>query len=323
MYKVLITEFPDEQQYKDEEKAKLSDIAEVIVVQHPERSELLRLVEDVDVIMTDFGRIDREVFAHAKKLRHITVYGVGYDSVDVACATEHKVVVSNSPEVYTREVAEMAVTLTLAAAKFLCEAVAEVKTKALWHSAPFPCLKLYGKTLGVIGCGRIGSAFVQRMRGFEMRTLINDPYIPVEKIHNLGGEPADLQTLLAESDIISVHTPLNGETRGLLGEAQFAAMKPGVIVVNVSRGGIINDRALAKAMQEGKVLAAGVDVLEGEPNIAASPLLPLPRMNITPHIAWKSEVAAYGVEMQCVRNVRAFLVDNAPLYVVNPEVLGN
>ncbi len=321
MYKVLITEFPDEQQYKEEEKAGLADIAEVVVVQHPSREELLRLVEDADVIMTDFGRIDREVFDRAKKLKHITVYGVGYDSVDVACATERGVVVSNSPEVYTREVAEMAVALTLAAAKYLCEAVADVKGKAVWRSAPFPCLKLYGKTLGVIGCGRIGSAFLQRMRGFEMRMLVNDPYIPVERILATGGEPADFATLIAQSDVISVHTPLTEETRGLLSEAEFAAMKPGTIVINVSRGGIINDQALAKAIHDGKVLAAGVDVLEGEPQIAASPLLPLPRMNITPHIAWKSEIAAYEVEMQCVRNVRAFLVDREPLYVVNPEVL--
>lgn len=318
MYKILITGFPDEQQYKEEERAKLSDIAEVIIVQHPDREELLRLVEDVDVIMTDFGVIDREVFSRAKKLKHITVYGVGYDSVDVDCATEHGVVVSNSPEVYTREVAEMAVTLTLAAAKYLCEAVADVKGNAVWHSAPFPCQKLYDKTLGVIGCGRIGTAFLQRMRGFEMRALVNDPYIPIEKITATGGIPTDFTTLIRESDIISVHTPLNAETRGLLGEREFDAMKDGVIVINVSRGGIIDDKALARAMRSGKVLAAGVDVLEGEPNIAASPLLPLPRMNITPHVAWKSEVAAYGVEMQCVKNVRSFLVDNAPLYVVNP-----
>lgn len=320
MYRILITGLGAGIVYGPEDLARLSRLGDVRVCQEMTREELLEAVADVDVLMTDCTRIDAEVFHRAKDLELIVEHGVGYDNIDVACATAHGVLVCHTPEVYTVQVAEMAVAALFAASKFLCQAVSDVKGAARWNSAPFPSRHVSGKTLGIIGCGRIGSAFLRMMAGFHMHILVCDPYLPESRIRELGAEPVTLEALLERSDIISIHTPKTPETFHMLDARAFGRMKKGAILINTARGGIVDEAALAAALEDGTVLAAALDVMEGEPHIAGSPVLGHPRVLLTPHMAWKSEFSVPAVIDQCIKDVCAY-AEGKPVFVCNPELL--
>lgn len=320
MYQILITGLGAGIRYCEDDLMALQDIGTVTVLQDLTREELLQQAEHVDIIMTDVTKIDREVMERAKHLRLIVEHGVGYDNIDVACATERGIPVCNTPEVYTKQVAEMALTLLFACAKRLCPAVKAVTETAVWDSSPYDCQNISGKTLGIIGCGRIGSAFLKMMQSFDLRILVDDPYVPASQIRALGAEPVSLNLLLEQSDFISIHTPKTAETIHLLSGREFSLMKKGVILVNTARGGIVDEQALAHALDTGIVSAAALDVLEHEPETAKSPVFRNQKVLLTPHMAWRSETSIANVKRQSMANVRAFH-EGHPIFVCNPEVL--
>lgn len=320
MYRILITGLGAGIIYQPEDLARLSALGTVQVQQEMTRAELLEAIPSVDILMTDCTRIDSEVFDRGKDLKLIVEHGVGYDNIDVASATAHGVLVCHTPEVYTTQVAEMAVAALFAASKFLFQAVSNVKDTAVWNSAPFPCRHVSGKTLGIIGCGRIGSAFLKMMAGFHMNILVCDPYISQAYIRDLGAEPVTLDELLQRAELISIHTPKTPETYHMLGEEAFRKMRRGVILVNTARGGIVDEAALAQALENGTVLAAALDVMEGEPQISDSPVLRHPRVLLTPHMAWKSEYSVPAVINQCIQDVYAY-AEGHPVFVCNPDLL--
>jgi len=261
----------------------LAASAEVVNRSGITAEELLQEIGDYDaLIVRGRTKVTAAVFEAAKKLKVVGRAGIGVDNIDLAAAREKGVTVVNSPIATTLAVAELAMSLMLSLVREVPRADAAMKQGA-WLKKELMGAELWRKTLGVIGFGRIGSAVGRRAAAFDMRvlgcTLTSGPDVVRER----GGEPVSLDELLAQSDIISVHLPLNDKTRNLLDEAAFAKMKQGVYIVDVSRGGVINEEALLAALESGKVAGAGLDVFTKEPP-GATALVNHPHVIATPHI---------------------------------------
>lgn len=321
MYKVLITGLTAEYDFHDKEMEIMGDQVQAIRKLELSRAELLDLVSDVDAIMTDTEKIDKEVFDAAPNLKIVVEYGVGIDNIDLNEATRRGIYVCNVPEVYSLDVAEHAAALILACTRELFPSEKDVAQNGVWDNTQFSPLRLTGKTLGLIGCGRIGRNLLNLLRGFSMNYLVHDPYLPLEVIEQAGASSVDLDTLLSTSDVISIHVPKLPSTTHLLNRETLNKMKPGAVLVNVSRGGIIDEEALAEALDSGHIFAAGLDVMEGEPNIENALLRNHPRAFITPHLAWKSENAVLNVQIGAAENIRSFFMDKKPINVCNRSLL--
>ena len=261
----------------------LAASAEVVNRSGITAEELLQEIGDYDaLIVRGRTKVTAAVFEAAKKLKVVGRAGIGVDNIDLAAAREKGVTVVNSPIATTLAVAELAMSLMLSLVREVPRADAAMKQGA-WLKKELMGAELWRKTLGVIGFGRIGSAVGRRAAAFDMRvlgcTLTSGPDVVRER----GGEPVSLDELLAQSDIISLHLPLNDKTRNLLDEAAFAKMKQGVYIVDVSRGGVINEEALLAALESGKVAGAGLDVFTKEPP-GATALVNHPHVIATPHI---------------------------------------
>src|SRR5919206_1877313 len=215
------------------------------------------------------------------RLRVIGRAGVGVDNIDVAAATRRGVVVMNAPDGNTMTTAEHTLALLLALARHVPRADASLKA-GRWERKKFVGVELRGKTLGVVGLGRIGRVVASRARGFEMKVLAFDPFIAPEQARDEGIELADLEEVCARADFLTVHTPLTPETRGIIGAREFSLMKPGVRVINCARGGLIDEGALGAAILEGRVAGAALDVFEEEPPASEHPLLGLEEVVATP-----------------------------------------
>ena len=252
------------------------------------------------------------VLARAPKLRVIANCAVGYDNVDVAAATAAGVAVANTPDVLTEATAELAFLLMLAAARRLGEGERLVRSGAWpgWRLDQLLGVQLAGKTLGVVGLGRIGRALVRRAEGFGMHALFADPHV--------AGAVA-LDELFARADVVSLHCPLTAETRHLVNADRLARMKPTAILVNTSRGGCVDEAALADALTAGRIFGAALDVFEREPEIERR-LLDCPRLVLAPHIGSATTEARTQMAQLCADAVRAVLSGRRPEHVVNPEV---
>jgi D-3-phosphoglycerate dehydrogenase len=305
----------------DLEQQALLDIAIVTVNDGDRKTDLIEAAKNADAIMTDAAVIDAEIIANAKKLKVIVEYGIGVDNIDVEFASKNGVYVCNVPDVYIREVAEHAMALLFAVARNIKNASNLVMTENIWDFNRFSAVKLWGKTLGIVGCGKIGQTLAKMAQAFGLNVIAYDPYIAAETMAALGIEKSDLDYLLRNSDIISLHIPHTKETHRLIGKKEISAMKGQAILINVARGGIVDEDALAEALQTGKIYGAGLDVLEAEPSVKANPLLNCDNVMITPHMAWKSEVAAKALEMAAVREVRSVLLEDKPIHPVNRQLL--
>jgi D-3-phosphoglycerate dehydrogenase len=216
------------------------------------------------LVVRSASRVTAEVIAAAPALEVIGRGGVGLDNVDVEAATRRGIVCMNTPGGNTIAAAEHTMALLLAVARKLPQAHAHLRG-GKWERERFLGAEMYGKTLGIVGLGRIGTEVARRAQGFQMTVIAYDPYLGAEVAERLGVELVDLGALLRRSDFISVHIPLTKETRGLIGAAELGRTKPGVRIVNCARGGIVDEAALAAAVQTGHVAGAGLDVFEREP----------------------------------------------------------
>jgi D-3-phosphoglycerate dehydrogenase len=228
-------------------------------------------------------KITRKIIESGDRLRFIQAAGVGYDQVHVDAATDHRVVVMNVPGATTVSVAEHAVALIMACAKNIVKSDRTVRSGG-WLTMDFG-IELQDKTLGVIGFGRIGREVARRMKAFGMTVLVYGPHVTEEDVKKEGCKKVDLQTLLRESDVITIHAPLTKETRGLIGEAEFDMMKDSAILVNTARGAVVDEKALINALSRGRIKSAGLDVYEHEPVEKDNPLLALENVVLTPHNA--------------------------------------
>ena len=278
--------------------------------------------EGVLSLLTD--RIDADFFRHTPRLKVVSNFAVGFNNVDVPAATGRGIPVGNTPEVLTEATADLAFCLLIAAARRLVEAERSIHAGAwkTWEPLGFIGRDLPGKTLGVVGMGRIGQALTRRCRGgWGMRILYHDVNAIPDAERELGAKRVDLDTLLAESDFVSVHANLTGETRGMFDREAFAKMKPTAVFVNTARGPLHVQKDLHWALTTGEIFAAGLDVTDPEPMAKEDPLLTLPNLIVAPHIASATRESRDGMAEIAADNLIAGLKGEPLRACVNPEVL--
>lgn len=288
----------------------------------PPHAEIVRRAADVDALLTMLtDRIDVEVLNAGRRLRVVSNMAVGYDNIDVSAATARGILVTNTPGVLTETTADMAFALLLAAARRVVEGDRLAKTGGwkTWHPSFLLGHDVHGAVLGIVGLGQIGLALARRARGFNMRLLYCDIVRRSEAEKELGLEYVDLDRLLSQSDFVSIHVFLDGQSHHLIGERELALMKPAAILVNTSRGPVVDQHALYLALKEGRIAAAGLDVTEIEPIPLDDPLLTLSNVVITPHISSASVATREKMARMAVENVVAVLQGERPPHCVNPE----
>jgi D-3-phosphoglycerate dehydrogenase len=269
------------------------------------------------LIVRSQTRVTADILNAGAKLRVVGRAGVGVDNVDVETATRRGVVVLNAPGGNTISTAEHAFSLLLAMARKIPHADANVRNKN-WDKKNFEGVELYNKTLGVIGMGRIGSELTRRAIAFGMRVVAYDPYLSATRARSLQVELVDeLDDLLASADFISLHTPLTAETRHILDAACLQKTKRGVRIINCARGGLIDEGALAQALQDGHVAGAALDVFEIEPLPADSPLRSAPNLVLTPHLGASTVEAQESVGIEIAQSIRAALLEGTIRNAVN------
>lgn len=268
----------------------LGDQVEVRWVDGPDREKLLAAVPEADALLVRSATtVDAEVLSAAPKLKIVARAGVGLDNVDVDAATERGVLVVNAPTSNIHSAAEHALALLLSAARQIAPADASLRAHT-WKRSSFSGTEIFGKTVGVVGLGRIGQLVAQRLAAFGTHIVAYDPYVSSPRAAQLGIELLSLDALLGRADFISVHLPKTPETAGLIDKEALAKTKPGVIIVNAARGGLVDETALAEAVSSGHVRAAGIDVFGSEP-CTDSPLFDLPQVVVTPHLGASTEEA--------------------------------
>jgi D-3-phosphoglycerate dehydrogenase len=299
----------------------LREIGDVDVRTGLPADELISAIGAYDaLVVRSETKVTRDVLNAARRLVAVGRAGVGVDNIDIPAATERGVVVVNAPQGNTVAAAEHTVALLMALARHIPQADASMRA-GKWARKDFMGTELRGKALGVIGLGPIGSEVARRALGLEMRVLAHDPFVPSEKVRSLGVEPVALDDLLSTSDFITVHVPLTSATRGMIGAEQFARMKDGVRILNVARGGIIDEQALAEAVKAGKVGGAAIDVFTAEPIPADNPLLGDPRIILTPHLGASTAEAQERVAVDVAEQIVDILAGKPARYAVNAPML--
>ena len=256
------------------------------------------------LIVRSATKVTREVIEAASRLKVIGRAGVGLDNIDLVAAKEHGIEVINTPGATAISVAELALGLMLACARRIPQADRSVHA-GRWEKKLFKGIELYGKTLGIIGIGKIGTELARRAAALGMKVIAYDPFV---KSHEIA-EMVDFDELLSRADVISLHLPLTDETRNMLSENEFAKMKDGVILVNAARGGIVDEDALAKALESGKVRCAALDVYAQEPIDPDSPLLKFENIVLTPHIGAQTLEGQRRAGIEIAQKIRNFLIE--------------
>ncbi len=287
------------------------------------KSVLLERVADIDVLFnkTDPVLVDRSVIDAAKNLKYIARHGSGYSNVDIVYATEKGIPVSNTPGVNAASIAEYTFGLMIMAVRKILPA-ALASRRGNPERLDFMGMELQGKVIGLIGVGHIGREVVRRALAFGMRILAYHPRPSARRLTDLDLKLVDLETLLKESDVVSIHAPLTPETRGLIGEKELALMKKNAYLINMGRGGMVDEAALVKALRSGSIAGAALDVLEEEPVQKDHPLLSLENVLIMPHIGSLTVEAQKRTAMTAVEDILRFGRGERPKYLVNPEVFG-
>lgn len=283
------------------------------------------LLESDALIVRSETKARADVLEGNTRLKVIARAGVGIDNVEVPVATKNGILVMNAPDSVTIAAAEQAMALMLAVARNVAAACASTKS-GKWERGHFMGTELNGKTLGVVGMGRIGGEVVKRAVAFGMKVIVSDPMVNPDKIREFGAEPATLDEIYAKSDYITLHAPMTPETKGMLNAATFAKMKKGVRIINCSRGGAIVEADLVEAVKSGQVAAAGLDVFEKEPTPPDNPLLTLDKVTVAPHLGASTEEAQVNVAIIIAEQVRDYLLHGAVRNAVNvpatsPETL--
>ncbi|MBE2185029.1 MAG: hypothetical protein IAE89_16485 [Anaerolineae bacterium] len=285
------------------------------------RDELLAEIVNTDALMIRSAhKIDQPVLDAAQNLRVIARAGVGVDNVDLTAATERGVIVMNTPDGNTVSTAEHTLGLMLALARHIPQSHISMN-EGKWDRKTYGGVELRGKTLGLVGFGRIGRAVAKRALAFDMSVVTYDPYITAEQAGAAGVRQVSLDDLFAQSDFISLHALLTDETRNLVNKETIAKMKPGVRIVDAARGALINEADLAEALQSGQVAGAALDVYVQEPPDPNNPLLHLPNVVHTPHLAASTEDAQIVVAVEAAQLVVAALLKGEYKNVVNQAVL--
>lgn len=299
----------------------LRAIGEVEVKTGQAADALVASIENYDaLVVRSETKVTRAILEAGTRLQVVGRAGVGVDNIDLEAATERGVIVVNAPQGNTIAAAEHTIALLMALARHIPQADASMRA-GKWDRKTYVGTEVRGKTLGVIGLGPIGSEVARRGVGLDMRVLAHDPYVAEERVRSLGAEPADFETLISVADFISVHVPMTAATRGMISTDQFARMKEGVRLLNVARGGIIDEAALAEAVKAGKVAGAAVDVFTAEPIDPQNPLLGDPRIITTPHLGASTAEAQERVAVDVAEQIVDVLGGRPARYAVNAPML--
>jgi D-3-phosphoglycerate dehydrogenase len=317
-WKVIITDC--DHGSVEEEKEEFGRIgAELILAQVQEEKDLIRACKGADGLLNQYALLTRRVLENLPKCKVIARYGVGVDSVDLKAATDLGIIVANVPDYCIDEVADQAIAMTLALIRKTVFFDQKVKSNQWDFRQGEPIHRIKGKIMGLIGSGRIGLEVARRIFAFGVRVIAFDPYL--EKAPEWI-ELKDLDTVLKESDFISIHCPLNESTRHLIGEKEFKKMEKKPLLINTSRGPIIDENALIQALMEGRLSGAGLDVLEKEPPDLQNPLLKMKNVILSPHISFYSVESISELKRRTAENVSSVLLGKWPRSVVNREVIG-
>jgi len=284
-------------------------------------AEVAAACRDADALLVTYAKIGKIALAGMPKLKIVVRTGVGYDSLDVPAATERKVMVANVPDYCISDLAEHTMALLLTWWRRTAELDQQVRTEG-WGRPLKPVYRLEGKTLGILGMGRMGQAVAARARGFGLKLVGYDPYTPPAVFAAVGVEPVGLESLLRASDIVTIHSLLSAETRGIISQKTLRQMKPTAVIVNTARGGLIVTDDLVRALKEGWIAGAALDVTDPEPLPLDHPIRNLPRVLVTPHAAWYSEEAEPELRRRAARTIVEALRGERPATLLNPEVCG-
>ena len=284
------------------------------------RDELCGAIPEYEaLVVRSQVQVDAGLIEAGRRLIVIGRAGVGVDNVDLEAATRAGITVVNAPTGNTIAAAEHTLGLLFGLARRIAAADASVR-RGEWKRSQFTGLELRGRTLGIVGLGKIGQAIADRAVALEMTILAVDPYVSAEQAANHGVELVDFETLLARCDAISLHVPLTRTTRGLIGTKELARMKPGALLLNVSRGGVVDEAAVAEALREGRLGGAGIDVFEQEPPVG-SPLLDAPNTILTPHLGASTAEAQVAVAEEVAEQIIEVLAGRSARYAVNAPLL--
>ena len=314
--------FTDSHLFKPREELEaLSGLdCEIVQAVCKSEDETIALCRDAHAVLNTSAKISRRVIAELKEALVICRYGIGVDTVDIPAATEHGIIVANVPDFCFDEVADTAMSLILSVPRKVHLLNTLVHQGAWKRDVAKPVHKFRGATLGIYAFGNIGRNLCRKAEPFGFRILVHDPYLKPENVRDYPVTLVDFDTLLKESDLISVHAPLTEGTRHKFDEAAFRKMKPSAFFFNLGRGPIHDQKALTRALQEGWIAGAGLDVLEKEPPDPDDPILKLDNVVFTPHYASYTEEAYQELQVKTGENAAAVLRGEFPKYVFNGEV---
>jgi D-3-phosphoglycerate dehydrogenase len=291
--------------------------AEVVDARERDPGDVLALAGAADAVMTDYFDWSADAIARLRRCRLIAQYGAGYDRVDVAAAARAGILVTHTPRYCVDEMADHTLALMLAVLRKVAFYDRRVRAGEWDYNAGPEMRRLGALTLGLLGAGRIGSAVAARARAFGMTVVAHDPARAPEDLRAAAIEPVSLDEAIAAADVLSLHLPLDDGTRGILDARRIGAMKPGAVLVNTARGGLVDQAALTRALRDRSLAGAGLDVLAHEPPAAGEALLALDNVVVTPHAGFLSREALAAVQTQAADEVRRVLSGEPPLHPVN------
>src|SRR5437588_6016183 len=305
----------------DPARAVLSKIgAQLSLAEEPKAEAILRVARDADALLATYAKITAEMIRQMTRCRIISRFGIGVDNVDIPAATERGIVVTKVPDYCIDEVSDHAMALLLSLVRKIPFSSARAHAGKWEMPAVVPIHRLRGTVLGLVGFGRIPQVVAPKAKSFGMRVVSFDPYIPREVFEHAGVQSVEFGELLKLSDYISIHSPLLPETQGLFNAAIFRQMKPSAYLINTARGPIVDETALAHALDAGQLAGAALDVMPKEPP-TDSPLFGRPNVIITPHTSFYSEESLVDLQTKAAEEVVRVLKGEAPKNPVNPEAL--
>lgn len=283
--------------------------------------DLVAATRDADVVVVNMVKITRPLVETWTRCRTVIRHGVGYDNVDLKALDDAGIPLCYIPDYCTEEVAEQAIALLFACARRIVSSrkvLEESSASGIWDfKDTIPVFRMAGRTLGIVGCGRIGSRVYEKLKSFGFRFLICDPYLSEERKQELGINTVDKETVFREADLITIHTPLTAETHHIVNRETLALMKPTAYVVNTARGGMVDSDALAEALEKKIIAGAAIDVYETEPPRPDYPLFAQRNAILTPHLAWYSEDAGTRIREIILLEIERALKGIPPRYIAN------
>lgn len=325
--KVVVTDYiEDDLDWEAEELEKAGIEFEAFQLKFKTEAEVLEKISDADVIVVNMVPLTDSILSKLERCQLIIRHGIGYDNVDVEACTKYGIQFAYQPDYCKEDVAEHAIALIFACARKVVwsRRVLDASSAAgQWDFAGlFPMYRLDGKTLGIVGVGRIGSRVARKLGSFGLRIIGTDPYLSERRRAELNVEFVEREELFRKADFVTVHTPLNEETRHLINSETLGWMKPTAYLINTSRGPMVDDNAVAQALRSGAIAGAAIDVYAHEPPPVDHPFFGLENVILTPHIGWASEEAGWEIRRSILDDIMAAAEGRPARCIVNSEILG-